>query len=183
MNILAVYRNQLYSIVKSNFIYKQFPNWSKEWFISLEVRPLGTVYGKEASIFHLGQDGLDGVNDRVPAVYFHPGTTKLHFVYGAGIQYDVPANNRLPVGEWTLIQVSQIRLSNNLYKCKLQVGVDANKKPIEIYSTTNVTPVVYGNMNFYIGDAFKSPAYANYRDVEIFTFQEGWTIVQKFQEF
>ena len=63
--------------VTRNYLYEVIPVLHKQWSLSVEINPSGTVAGW-SNIVHVGLGGnVEVYGDRTPGIWFNPGNSSI----------------------------------------------------------------------------------------------------------
>lgn len=125
--------------------------------LKFKVKPSGTVENDFGSIIHFSNGGdCCTPGERMPAIWFYPGTTK--------IQVSLDTNSK---GDWTVLvdkeipldQVTEVKLSTLGDK----VFIYMNNTLVK--DATAPSQRVFGFSNLYLGDPWHEPAKATLFDV------------------
>jgi len=97
-------------VVRNN-LHQTLPLLHKQYRLSFEVYPTGTIANSFASIIQVGLGGwVDVYGDRTPAISFKPGSTELHITSSVNSNNNYIHNTpAIPLNKWTKVEVSQIR--------------------------------------------------------------------------
>ncbi|XP_066914473.1 uncharacterized protein [Clytia hemisphaerica] len=152
-----------YSTVRRNRLIRTVPILKRGWSLAMEIRPTGKVHGW-SNIFHatIGRDGAR-VGDRIPGIWFHSNTNKLHVCTGidhvANWCYNSP---QLPLNYPSQLVVQQIQ---NPHDKKYYYSIMLNGK--QVYIKVNHFPRIFHNVKYYLGDNWYNPAKAWVRKIRL----------------
>merc|ERR1712167_371646 len=130
--------------------------------VSLDIRPKGTV-PEWNNIIHVTSANEN--IDRIPAVWFHPSSTKLHIRTHpcSNSGYD-PPNDPLPLNQWTSLTI----------RCATPDGCDilindnrVGFSPWEPSGRTAVKAIVY------LSSPWSAPANADVRNIKIISLDDS----------
>ena len=97
-----------FTLVK-NRIFSQLPRVGKQWYLSFDVKPTGTIRSS-SNIVHatIGKDS-ERFGDRIPAVWFRPGRTELSICSAVNDQKNYCWTSRaLPLNKFTNVRIRQV---------------------------------------------------------------------------
>ena len=117
------------------------------------MKPFGAMISGHASILHLTTGG-DGDGDpiihgeRIPAVWFTPGTTKLFISTSLNNNddYIILPPDSLPLNQYTEVEIYQKLDGNNQYKYEIKIAGNL------IHSAINSNPLTFSNVKVYSGN-------------------------------
>ena len=145
-------------ILQSNLI-DTISKLTKSWRLEFEIKPIATSRLR-TSVIHLTR-GSRG--ERVPAVYFEPGTFKL------SVCSDINGNKlhcfkrvSLPKNVFTKVIITQIYTGPKSHRYSIYYGGRV------VYTTINRKAKSFANVKVYNGDKFYPPAKALFKG---YTFQ------------
>ena len=141
--------------------------WYPEWIVSFEIKPFGTVSGW-SNILHLTADNnVATYGDRVPSLWFHSGTTKLHIcsAINGNKNYCINPVSALALNAWTQIEITQYRNYNGDYEYQVKVGNGFT------WSVVNTDPQEFTDVTVFTSDPWHPPAAAVIRKLHIDTKQ------------
>jgi len=94
----------------------------KQWSLSVEINPFGTLSGWN-NILQVGIGGDGAYGDRTPAIFFNSDTS-LHFMTAISghWNYYYPDTENILIGEWTMVDIAQIRRSDGDYNFTISIG-------------------------------------------------------------
>ena len=128
--------------VSRNNLLKVIPVVHKDWSLSVEINPSGII-GDWASIIRVGPGVVDFVayGDRAPAIFFYPGTTRLHVTNSVNglINYSNDPPTHLPINKWTKLDVGQSLHADGYHYI---LSIDGNV----VYDIINTVPQEFTNM-------------------------------------
>ena len=144
------------------------------YYVKFDLKPSGTVIGWHASILHLtiGGDG-DGDpithGERIPGVWFIPGSTKLFISTSLNNtdDYIIQPPNSLPLNQYTEVEIYQKLDGNNQYKYEIKIAGNL------IHSAINNNPLTLSNVKVYSGDPWHETRQAYIRNLVISPFVTG----------
>ena len=144
--------------------------------MSLDIKPTGLV-GTHGNIFHIGNGPDRGsYGDRIPAIWFLPGTTKLHITSAVnGLNnYRPDDTDPIPMNEWTLVEISQLRQTDGSYQYTIKINDQIYDQII------NNDAREFENIKVYTGDNYSFAPAATIRNLKINTFPESYVYNCKF---
>ena len=151
---------------RANNLIRTFLIYFNEYEVSLDVMPTsGTVSGW-ASIFHITKGGNYGsFGDRMPAMWFRPGTRRLHIctALGTNPNYCVDGTSDIPAHVFTNINIQQKRLSSGSYQYTIKTNGTVR---VQFINTNPGVPTLY-NAKVYFGSPWEKPAKVNVRNFVI----------------
>ena len=124
------------------------PRMTKEWRVSLEVKPSDYSYSSYANVLHLtiGGKGLGSgakVGDRIPAIWIHKTRgVMISSALNGRVAYTKTFKGLPPAGEWTKIDVSQT-MDGSKYFYSISI---ANKNLLKV---ENTKPVELSNVKVF----------------------------------
>ena len=122
----------------------------------------GTVSGW-ANIIHVTKGGNHGtIGDRMPAIWFRPGTRRLHIctALGTNPNYCVDGTSDIPASVFTNINIQQNRLSTGSYQYTIRINGAVRNQVIN----TNTNPPTLYNVKLYLGNPWVEPAKVNVKN-------------------
>ena len=130
------------------------------WSVTLDIKPLGFV-SDWASIVHFTiGDNMGKPGDRIPGLWFWPGTTKLHvtsYLSGKSNHYDsIDKTRAVEMNKWSTIKMQQIK-DGSTYKLEYFLNSEL------ISSVPNRTPMAFDNVAVYAADPWYKAANAKIR--------------------
>ena len=141
-----------------------------EFEVSLDVKPLGTVSGW-ANIIHVGRGGSQSTyGDRLPAIWFRPGTRRLHICSSVNNDNNhcIDRNSNLPSNRFTNIRITQdFEEASNNYR--YSIFIDGN----QVHSIINRNPITVANAKVYMASVWTSTANVLVKNVDVKTSQGG----------
>ena len=97
-------------VVSRNNLYEVIPVLHKQWSLSVEINPSGTVAGW-SNIVHVGLGGnVEVYGDRTPGIWFKPGDTRLVIASAVNghVGHDTDVSTHpIPINEWTKVDINQ----------------------------------------------------------------------------
>ena len=142
-----------------NKLLTTLPELSKEWRVSLEVKP--TAYTRYGSVLHMTIGGRGGkVGDRTPAIWFHKPRKVLVSTTMDGKATYSRWLKHLPIGEWTKLEVSQ-SLVESKYIYSISIGDKVE------FSKENTKPVEFKKVKVYAGNQWNAPQKGSIRNLKI----------------
>ena len=158
---------------------RTIPTLYKQWSVSLDIKPTGLV-GTHGNIFHIGNGPDRGsYGDRIPAIWFLPGTTKLHITSAVnGLNnYRPDDTDPIPMNEWTRVEISQLRQTDGTYQHTIKIDD-------KIYDQIlNTDPREFKNIKVYTSDNHFLAADALLNNFKIDTFPDDYVHHCKFIHF
>ena len=89
-------------VISRNNLYEVIPVLYKQWSLSVEISPFGTVTGW-SNILHVGIGGnFEVYGDRIPGIWFISGTTRLHIssAINGNSNFQIDTDS-IPMNKWT----------------------------------------------------------------------------------
>ena len=152
--------------LQPNVLDQTVPVLYPDWTVSFEIKPFGVVPGL-ANIIHLTAGGEDvtSYGDRVPGIWFHGGTTKLHICssVNSNKNYCVNPLNPLAVNEWTSVEISQRRNYRGDFEYIINLGNGYT------HSIVNIDAQRFENVQVFTSDPWYPTAAATMRKLDIQT--------------
>jgi len=153
-----------------NRLIKAFPTYHKEYDLSLDIKPIGVVKGW-GSIIHVTKgDDIGEHGDRIPGIWFSPGTRKPYVCTSIGNNKNhcVTRKTDLPTNKFTNIRVSQaFRPDTNTYWHFINIDRKL------VYQVQNPNPISLGNVKVFMADPWYASAKALVKNVKVSTLQGG----------
>ena len=149
-----------------NNLIRTFPFYFNEYEVSLDIMPTSGKVSDWASIFHVTKGGNHGnIGDRMPAMWFLPGTRRLHIctALGTNPNYCVDGTSDIPAHVYTNINIQQKLLSNGSYQYNIRVNGSVRS---QVINTNKIPPTLY-NAKLYLGNPWNSSAKANVKNLVI----------------
>ena len=137
------------------------------WKVSFDLNPYAVV-GGFSSILHGTIDTNLGKNgDRIPAIWFWPGTTKMHMcsAISGNANYCFNTLTGLKLNETSNIVVQQV-LDPKDGKYHYKIFINGK----QVFSVINTRPEVFKNVKYYSGDPWYGPAKAKLTNFKLTTF-------------
>ena len=161
--------------MQKNTLITTLQQITPSYYVKFDVKPFGTMISLHGSILHLTTGG-NGHGDpiihgeRIPAVWFTPGTTKLLIATSLNNtdDYSTLPPNILPLNQYTEVEIYQKLDGNNQYKYEIKIAGNL------IHSAINNNPLTFSNVKVYSGDPWYATAKAYIKNIMIDTF-EGMT--------
>uniref|UniRef100_A0A7M5V0H6 Uncharacterized protein n=1 Tax=Clytia hemisphaerica TaxID=252671 RepID=A0A7M5V0H6_9CNID len=154
-------RDGLWTIARNTYIGSF--NLKKEWSVSFDIKPRGTIAGW-TNIIHLTSTGKNccGKGDRIPAIWFNSRTTKMHVCS----QIDNAGNrcfnaNPIPLNKWSAVVIKQDKDNKGKYIYTITVAGKVLKR------MENKKPQEYKNVRIFTADNFYREANAELKNLEI----------------
>ncbi|XP_066933093.1 uncharacterized protein [Clytia hemisphaerica] len=140
---------------KNNYI-TNIPVVEKAFRYTMEIKPVGVRPGW-TSIFHAtrnvkGNRNCCGYGSRIPALFFHSNTTKLHTTASINGRGNFYINNDMDMDRFTVVTIEQSRQHDGQYRFSLMFDY------IEVYTVINKQPEVFKDVSIYIGDPWYEPS-------------------------
>ena len=148
-------------MTRNNFV-RSYPFYYNQFDISFDIRPFGTI-SSWASIIHLtrGQDNTK-YGDRVPGVWFQPGSGRLHICSAINNNkancYSDKTN--LP-NRFTRVRIFQKRDSKGRFVYVIVINSSIRR------ILANKAPATFYNVRYYLGDPWYKPAKALVKNIQI----------------
>ena len=159
-------------MVKRNVIYQTLPKYYANYNVSLDVNPRGKVNGW-ANILHVTKGGDYGsLGNRMPGIWFHPGSLKLHICTSIDNDYGYCVNPRsdLPIGTSTSIQTVQ-NCDQAKKECVYRLFINGS----QIHKTVNRKPLSLKNVRVYLSDPWYNAANVVVKNLNVLTTPyPGW---------
>lgn len=145
-------------VEKGKFLQK-IAKIEKSYSFSVDIKPLGVVTGW-SNIIRVTATAKDccAGGDRIPALFFHTGTTKLHTCNNINGNGNYHINDPIPMGKFTNVRVQQTLQHDGNYR--YSIFYDGK----EMHSIINNKPKTYENALVYVGDKFYKPSNAVIRN-------------------
>ena len=153
--------NKSYILTRGNLIGKV---WVPKYFrLSFDIKPYAKVADNWGSIMHFTTNDVDMEwGSRNPAIFFHPGSTKLH----VKIDTDKANDGIVETSELVLNMVSKITITRH----KGELVVSINDKVDQILSFPDQNS--YSALStFYAGNPWFEPAKAELTNVTLVEYQ------------
>ena len=132
----------------------------------MDVTPKGKV-NSWTSIFRLKDSAKDkdccDVGNRIPAVFFHKGSTKLHIcsaINGKG--NDCYNSKEIPMNKKTNIVIRQVHQYDNKYRFSVLLDGTEQQDSVKI----NTQALEYTNVKMFAGDEHYEPANAELDNIQ-----------------
>lgn len=103
--------NNLVENIVKNTLVRTFYCFQNQFEISFQIKPTSITTGI-SSILHLtARSDNHYMGDRVPAVFFYPGTTRLEVctAIGGNRNYCFTTQRALPMNQFTMVDIRQIK--------------------------------------------------------------------------
>lgn len=153
-----------------NQLIKTFPTYHEQFYLSIDVKPLGVVSGW-GSIIHVTKGGDENeFGNRIPAIWFHPGTKRLHIctAIGSSSRHCHDEKVDLPTHRFTNIQISQAVLSGaDIFWYSIAI----DKKTV--FAVENPNPLYLSNVKVFMANPWHISANALVKNVQVTTSQGG----------
>ena len=170
--ITAAIRNRLVKTVKV------LPHG---WVVSFKVRPFSTVYGW-SNILHATIGGNDAkYGDRIPGIWFHSGSTKLHICSAVNGNKNYCYNTPYQLGRYkfTTITIRQVQKENYGNHYFYQIIINGKK----VVDVMNRETKVFRNVKYYVSDPWHDAARANIQNLKVITLKhKGKKEILQFQK-
>ena len=145
------------------------PKLNENWFLSMEIKPLGVVSSKFSNVIHIsfGYDKTLDLSKRFPAVFFRKGSTKLKVCKTATVNTCYESNKPLPLNQYTRVTISNLFMTTTKYAFKIKVNgtvvqtfTKAKKAVVRyngtVYASDRWNPAAKAQIrNFYLKNLFK----------------------------
>lgn len=165
-----------YKLVKDRLV-KEFPIYFNEYDVSFEIQPKGTKSNKFTSILHVtrGKDSKR-YGDRIPAVFFRPGTFQLHMCSAVNNNrnYCVDGKSDIPTNRFTKVQITQ-KWSEATSKYTYKIFIDDK----QVHSVVNNNPITLRTIKVYAANPWYDEANAVVKNIEVKTSEGGGFAPQK----
>ena len=142
--------------------FKFIPQLGKQWYLSFDIIPGKTIVSTWASIVHSTIGGnFNNYGDRIPAIWFRPGTRALHICTALGTNKNYCFNHgNLPRNRFTNIQIRQTwSTKENVYKYIITINGRITR------SVTNTRAQVFKNVKLWASDPWHRTADAFVRNL------------------
>jgi len=139
-----------------NRIFSSLPRVGKQWYLSFDVKPTGTV-GSLSNIVHatIGKDS-ERFGDRIPGVWFRPGKTELSICSAVNEKKNSCWTSKaLPLNKFTNVRVRQV-WNPKLSVYELIVELDDKV----VHKVVNHGAEIFENVLFYASNPWHTPAKA-----------------------
>ena len=150
---------------KKSTLVRAYPFYYNQFDVSFDVKPLAGVIYSWGSIFRcaLG-DSTGKYGDRVPGVWFYPGTRRLHIcnAVSGNKNYCFNEPRNLDLHHFTNIRITQSKSSltgHFLYRVYVQGKLRK--------AAYNTLPMTFYNVKCFLGDHLNSPAKALVKNLKI----------------
>jgi len=147
-----------------------FPIYFMEFEVTLDVKPLGTV-SSWGNIIHVSRGGSQSTyGDRLPAIWFRPGTRRLHICSSVNNNnnYCIDRSSNLPTHRFTRIRIAQqFQEASNDYR--YSIFIDGRR----VHSIINRNPITVPNAKVYMTAVWSAAAKALVKNVNVKTSQGG----------
>jgi len=160
-----------YAVSRDNQV-DTIPTLYKQWALSVDIMPTGTVYGW-SNVLHVGIGGdVATYGDRTPAIYLGSGSTSMHI----SSAIDSNSNNFinldstiLPMDVWTQVAISQFQLSDETYQYTVTVGNNI------VHQVQNSDAQEFNDVKVSTSDDFFPESKARVDNLRVSTFPDGVT--------
>ena len=131
------------------------PSVAPAWYVSFEIFPEGVVNGWN-NIIHFTTGGNHGKHgDRIPAVWFHTASTRLHICSSISGNFNECFNSKsLKQNVYTKVEIMQKQISNTRYRFSVWI---AGKR---VYHTVNTAARYFSNVKVFRSDPWHPAANA-----------------------
>lgn len=150
--------------ISTDNLYTTIPKFHKNYKVSLDIKPLGTV-SDWASILTVGLNEGEGVyGGRTPALFFD--TDSLSFVVCSainGLDNNCFRIDPIPLDQWTTVIVQQAQQLNEEYLYSISIDGEV------VFTVVNADARDFEEIKVYAGDPSYGPANAVLRNIEIIT--------------
>ena len=137
------------------------------WGIKIQVRPTGKIYGW-SNILHgtIGKN-IKRYGDRIPGIWFHSGSTKLHIcsAVNGNKNYCYNTPYQLHFYKFTTIIIQQVQKKNYGNHYFYQIIINGKK----VVDVMNNQAQVFKNVKYFASDPWYHPAKADIRNFRIVT--------------
>ena len=101
--------------------------------------------------------------DRIPAVFFHPQSKRLHICSAVNdnVNHCFSDTKDLTTRRYTRVRISQLRDRRGQYVYNIYIN------GVVRHTTVNTRPTTFYNVKYYLGDPWHPAARARVRNVEI----------------
>ena len=155
-----------------NYLEDIIPSHGPAWRVSFEVYPEG-VKGGWTNIIHFTKGGNYKINgDRIPGVWFHSGTTRLHISSSLNgnknAYYDSKA---IPLRKYTKIEIEQsqqkLRNYGKTYKYTIKIA------GVTVFTRVNKKARYFTNVKVYRADPWYNAANVKIKNLVYHNLQNG----------
>ena len=153
-----------FSVIGDN-LYQSVPTLYKEWTLSVEIMPTGTVSGY-SNVLQVGLGGDDtDYGDHSPAIFFDSLDTTLHIksAVSGDKGYFTNSCDAIPLNEWTLVVVTQTLQGDGTY----QYSVELDGEVVD--QLTNTDPREFDDVKVYTSNSMDPAAAAKIGNFELQT--------------
>jgi len=150
---------------QSNLLTSTFMT-SKEYTLSFDIKPFSVKSGW-TNILHFTADNGNccGMQNRIPAVWFHSELTRIHYRSGNRIDGNdgCDPEETLPLDQWTTVKAVLADGAFTVYfngvpKCARRAGRQ--------YENINNNIINFANVKVYASDPWSNPSDANIRNLQ-----------------
>ena len=135
---------------------------TKDYVISFDVKLTDTVPGwtNILRVFNVEQNS-GKIGTRIPAVFVHSRTTKLHICNAINGNGNNCFNSKpLPKNQYTTVVIQQTLKYNDRYRYSIEIGGE------EVYTVTSINPRVYQNVKLFASDNYYNPAKGSIKNIK-----------------
>lgn len=144
---------------------------SRHWKLQFSIKPLHVKHGWTSIIHASIGENVAKYGDRIPAVFFHSGSTRLHICSAvSGNKNYCKDFKPLPLNKFSTIIIQQIpkqrRYGTKSYGTQYHYQIIINKK--QVLDVVNTKPQVFHNVNYYASDPWHPPAIAIVSHIKLY---------------
>ena len=153
-------------LVKKSTLVQTLPKYYGNYDVSFDVIPRGGKSNHYASIIHLTIGGNHRrLGDRIPAIWFRPGTLTLSICTSINkhSSHCINGKGNLPIGISTNIRV--VQKCDESTRCVYQVFIHGAR----IYENVNTNPLSLENVRVYLSDPWHPAADVFVKNLKVVT--------------
>ena len=154
--------NQSEITIKRNTMISSRGKQTKNYVISFELKLDKTVSGWSNVLRVFNEEhSCCMVGSRIPAVYVHSGSTRLHICNAINNNGNTCFNSKpLPKGQYTTVVIQQVLKYDNRYRYSIEIGGE------EVYQVTNINAKVFQNVKLFASDNSQNPSAGSIKNVK-----------------
>lgn len=106
-------------------IYGTIPMLYKQWSVSFDLNPHGTISGW-SSVFRMGQGArYSGRGNSMPSIWFWPNTNRLHICVerNNSTHFFYNPNFTFSRNRWTTVKITHLRKNADSEMCEYQIKI------------------------------------------------------------
>ena len=155
--------------IKANNLIQTFATYYPQYEVSFDIKPSHGTVSAWANILHITQGDGNGIyGDRNPAVWFWPGSHRLHIcsAINGDKSHCYDSTTDLPTDKYTHVYIKQEKKANGIHF----FTVTLNGK--EAYRIQNNQPQTFQNVKFYQASPWYTPANAFIGNIKVSTIKD-----------